>query len=602
MLNFRIDKLSFWIGFAAASIIWWLYQNARPALKNLRVVVSERLDILREGMSTSAEVRYRQDVVRLYQNNHIASPLFSLDEVAIEPRLMVPPPPVVPGGEIPPEDITQIAIPFLPDRPEFAAAFGVKTFSFPQAMAKGANLLLIAPPGGGKTFALSLLAVRVAQRHPWAGDLGNLVPVLLHAAELRLPGKNDDPIDVLYKALDEKVSTLVEAQLPALLNTIFETRLAFLMIDGLDELPTEGQQPVVDFIHALQQKYPGNRYLIAASPQDISCQQPLKLHTIPMAAWSGEQRRQFLERWGKLWRKYIQRQTWAKLLPGEGKVDPYFLNHLLLNATNSSSPLINTLNTWAMYAGDILGPGDHQALEAYIRRMTPHINNARPAMENLAMQVMLTSSPILARKTAGKYVSEYETAKNTEFLTEDQINQNDDIQDPLTADQDFDDLLEGLEELDIHLDDLDASPAEESPAPADGSGAKTFKPSKRQRMLPELVNANILVYRPGTNIGFAHPVIAGYLAGSGIAGNGSPGQLSEQPNWSGKSITTDYIAALGEAGALTSALIENDQIDPLKQGLSAMVNWPRLAPRQAPWRGQIMRAIASAIQQPSTLR
>jgi hypothetical protein len=37
------------------------------------------------------------------QGKHIASSLFSLNEIAITPQVMVPPIPITPDGDIPPE-------------------------------------------------------------------------------------------------------------------------------------------------------------------------------------------------------------------------------------------------------------------------------------------------------------------------------------------------------------------------------------------------------------------------------------------------------------------------------------------------------------------
>lgn len=598
MLNFPIDSRSFWIGFAAASVIWWLLQNSRPAIKALRNVFTEQVASVRSEISTSIEVRYRQDVARLYQDNHIASPLFSLEEIAVEPRLVAPPAPIVPDGDIPPEDITQVAIPYMPDQTDFGAAFGVKTLSFREAMSKGANLLVVGRPGSGKTFGLSLLAMRAAQRHPWAGELGNLIPVVLHAGELSLTGKKGDPLKVIYDAINMKVSTLVEAQLPKFLKTIFEEQLVLLILDGLDELPTEGQAPVIQFVQAIQNKYPGNRYIVAGSAEDLSCQQPLNLITIPIASWTMKQRRRFTELWGTMWQENIQGQSWTRRLPKE--IDPIFLNNWAFNTTQTGSPLVMTLKTWALYAGDILGPKEDQLLEAYLRRMTSDINNARPAMEQLAMQMVLARSPILARKAAGDFVSAFEETESVELPADAPLRQGGG-QKSLLDDEDLDDLLGGLEGLDLEAEELVEPMVDERPSQEETEGLEPeieeIRTSQVKRMLPELVKANILVLRPDSKISFSHPVVAGFLAGGGLANRGNGEQLLSQKDWSGKSLAGDFFAAYGNAAPLVNAITENGQNAPLKQSLVAMGNWPRLAPKQAPWRGQIMRSYAGILQE-----
>ena len=205
MENVRIDQLSFWIGFVAATVFWWLWGQARPAFKLVRQALGERIGALRQGLSTSSEIRYRQDALRLFGENHLTAPLFSMQEIAIQPRLLMPPPPVVPGVALPPESITDIAVPYLPEFPEVGSLFGVETISILDAMSKGGNLLLTGKPGSGRTFTLSLLATHVAQRHPNVGELGDLIPIYVHAGELDL-SKNEKPIELLYDAFYERVS------------------------------------------------------------------------------------------------------------------------------------------------------------------------------------------------------------------------------------------------------------------------------------------------------------------------------------------------------------------------------------------------------------
>jgi len=615
--DFWLHTTSFWVGFAAAIIVWWVYQNARPMLSTLRQIFRERFETIKEGLSTSIEQRYRQDVVRLMQDKHIAARLFSLNEIAVEPRLLAPPVPVIPGGPIPPEDIIQVAVPYVPDRASVGAAFGVKTLSIPEAMSKGANLLIMGTPGSGKTFALSLFASRVAQRHPKVGEFGNLVPVFVHAGELSLPGKKGKTLDVLYQALNEQVSTLVEAQLPGFLKTIFESKLVLLIVDGLDELPSETQTPIVKFVQTIQKRYPGNRYLLAASTDNISCHERLSLHPIPIAAWAEKQKREFTIRWGALWQKHVTKQSWAKRLPDS--VDPIFLNNWQLNGTDSHSPLAFTLKTWALYTGDLLGSSEVDALEAYVRRMTLGVTNARPALEQLAIQMTLTLKPIIRRKTAGDYVAAFEDSSlarpvlppepfdrspsqdyDLDELIEESTGQKSNESASPFFDEELENLLEGLEDLDlpdalIFEDEIVEEPVEiKKEARAD---PETIKKRLVRRILPELVKADILVYRPDSQIGFAHPVMTGFLAGSALASRGGAHQLIPLPIWTGNTLAGDFLAAKGDVSPIITHILNDDQSDPLKRGLLNMSNWPRYISKTAPWRDQILSRMADVLQQ-----
>ena len=117
--NFDLDGASFAIGFIVGSIAWWLLNTLRPylrrALRALRVQISDA----REGMTQGTEIRLANDTLRHVQGLHLAAPLFSLDEIRIEPRILAPPPRARPGEDPPDLDIVTQTIPYLPDWPEF---------------------------------------------------------------------------------------------------------------------------------------------------------------------------------------------------------------------------------------------------------------------------------------------------------------------------------------------------------------------------------------------------------------------------------------------------------------------------------------------------
>ena len=142
LAGIEIDFISFAIGFAAGAMFWWLFLRLRPWLSKVWGKAAERFQRVRRGLGTSLDKRYRMDAYRIYGANHLAEPLFSMPEIAIPPKLIAPPPPVIPGEALPPEAITDIAVPYLPDLPEVGGQFQVKTISIPEAMSKGGNLLL----------------------------------------------------------------------------------------------------------------------------------------------------------------------------------------------------------------------------------------------------------------------------------------------------------------------------------------------------------------------------------------------------------------------------------------------------------------------------
>jgi hypothetical protein len=94
---------------------------------------------------------------------------------------------------------------------------------------------------------------------------------------------------------------------------------------------------------------------------------------------------------------------------------------------------------------------------------------------------------------------------------------------------------------------------------------------------------------------FSHPLFGGYLAGKALV-NYKADAILEQPPWVGKHLAMRYLAAFGDAAGLTARLLaETDR--PLWRNLFLAARWLRDAPRQAPWKSQVMTRLAELLQQ-----
>ena len=103
---FKLDRPSFWLGFLAGALIWWLLGKLRPLLGELWHAAIQRLRTARQDAMIDAEIRFRNDTIRYAQHQHLASPLFSLDEILLPPKVLAPPPPVEPEATPPFYDIS----------------------------------------------------------------------------------------------------------------------------------------------------------------------------------------------------------------------------------------------------------------------------------------------------------------------------------------------------------------------------------------------------------------------------------------------------------------------------------------------------------------
>jgi len=80
--------------------------------------------------------------------------------------------------------------------------------------------------------------------------------------------------------------------------------------------------------------------------------------------------------------------------------------------------------------------------------------------------------------------------------------------------------------------------------------------------------------------------------------------LLNQPDWSGKYLAIHYLSVNTDIGKFVKSMLEWSR-SPIQRPLISAARWLRDAPRDAPWRGKIMAALARLMQTeglPSALR
>ena len=250
-----LDRISFWFGFAAASILWWFIKLVRPTVRQGWERARYNLKGLRERVSTGTEVRHREDTLRYAQGMHLAARFCPLDALLIPPRLLPPPVYTAPEAALLLEAIPNV-IPYLPEWPEAGTAYNAPHLSLAEALSKGANVVLIGHAGYGKTTALADLASRIARQEEDLGGLQDLLPLLVHVADLDYENREKPPLDVLTDGLMEHASPLTQPRLGSVVRTHLEEGSAILLLDGLDELHPDELRAATDWLRSLMEAYP----------------------------------------------------------------------------------------------------------------------------------------------------------------------------------------------------------------------------------------------------------------------------------------------------------------------------------------------------------
>ncbi len=546
--GFSINPTSFWIGFVAGAIFWWIITRLRVLLPQFRDYLKKQIQELRRRLTASTEVRLCNDTVKMVQNLHLAAPLFGLDELIIAPSILVSPP--ILESENAAGDIVTATIPYLPDWPELAATFNAPTFTLPDLLDGGANLILMGHPGMGKTVALAHFASLVARRDPMAGAYANFIPLLVHAADFTSAAlSSKSPAEALVSVVAPHVSTLTLPRLPDLIAHSLANKRVLLLMDGLDEFPPHLFKQYVTFLENLLNKFPGTRVIVATTPDYYDGLNGLGFVPVAIAAWGERERKAFLDKWSQLWARHISADGTGEA----SEVDVLLLNGWLTSRDLTLTPLEYTLKIWSAYAGDARGPDGIHAIEAYLRRMTASIRNGRPAVERLAMQMLSSLNPTVSFKEAENWVSEFD-------------------QEAVAAAQ-------------------REAAAQASPEAAKQAGPK---PPAPVRILPALVSGGILIPRAESRLSLIHPVIAGYLTGRSLAGLGNLGGIQTQSEWVGKTLALNYFACFGDVTNLLNTILAQRD-DPLRRAQLAAARWLRSAPKNLAWRSLIMRYLVNSL-------
>lgn len=558
---------SFLFGAIVATVFWWMASLLKPLLRQMLDSARQQQRNRALQGSSDLENTYRKIVFRQTQGAHLAASLFALDEIAMETRLLAPPSYAEPGAPRPHLDITEQAIPYLPDFPELAAVYQGATLTIPEAISGGVNIIITGQPGSGKSTALAHLASQIVNRRPEVEPLHESIPFFIHAADLGLPLKNPKtPADFLApiaSKLFELSDALTAGKLPGFVEYAFQSGRALLLLDGCDELTPTGLQEVTAYLRVILRQFPRTRIISTGAPEYVDGL--LALGFVPMAImpWTVQKQREFLQVWTMLWQKYVAAEAWAQsfLTP----IDPILLNRWLLQDNLGLTPLELTLKVWAAYAGDARGPRPTDAIEAHLRRLLP-AQAPIQALYAIGAQASLNGLTLFETGRAKEWTKSFEPAASPPAETTSSTEENN-LPNPQA-------MPGGAK--------LSGSKKQSAPAPRPAS------------LVSQMTVSGILAAHGGSLVRFAHPIYLGFLAGKGLTPADVETVLKQTP-WVGRTTTLRYLAAFGDAAGLVNSLLSTEDHILLRPRLTA-ARLLRDAPPKAPWRNTVMSALIQILQ------
>lgn len=567
ILPFTFDPLSFAIGFAAASLLWTLVSRMRPALKEWHSGQSARRERAQMKRASGVEENHRRIILRRAQGMHLAAPLFALDEILIPPLIMASPPRVEPNGPLAAEEIVSQTVPYLPAWPEVGTTYGAPAMPLERALSGGSHLVVVGLDGFGKTVALAHLASLLARQDASLGALGENIPFLIHVADLSLPVKDEKVVlDPIIEAASMQMSFLDKSRMAEFVQVSFKSGRVMLLLDGFDELAQSGQKAVIEYLTLLLKTYPLPRVVATARPEQTEGLQGLGFAPMCLLGWDENRRAEFSHKWADHWTNFVSHEAWAQT--AFDSVDPLLLGAWLEFGNQRLTPLEFTLKLWGGFAGDSQGPRASDAISAHVRRVAPPDIPAA-ALETLALQAVIGSQPVFDSRNARDWVRKFEPAeeKTTEGLASTEGGEL-----PKTGP-----LLPKTGPL----------------GQKKGAGAVVQTPTSG--LLGKMVASGLLLIHRYSHMRFLHPVLMGYLAGRAMTAFNAEEGLLSQPNWGGKLLAMQNLAAHGDASRLAENILKNEDVV-LQRPLLIVARWLYEAPREAQWRSRAMAGLARVMQ------
>jgi len=573
-IDFQLYPFSLVVGFIIGILFYWLAGRARPLLNQIRENAKAKREEAQTRRTSGLEDNHRRLTLRRAQGMHLAAPLFALDEILQEPRLIAPPAQVQPGSVGLQEDIISQTLPYMPAWPELAAIYRAPSLSLVEAATGGGNIVITGAAGMGKTVALAYLASLAANLKVQLEAGRDAIPFFYHIADLQIPfDSSKDPLNIIINAASERAPMFDLGRLPGFIQQSFKNGTALVLIDGFDEIEPQSQNEVVQWFKALLDAYPRARIVTTGNTNQLNGLVGLGFHPLALMGWDARGISRFIQQWGELWSQTVALEAWSQT--GPKQVDPILLNTWLGMENTGLTPFELTLKVWGAYAGDSLGSRVLDAIATHVRRVAPG-GTPVAALELLAMQVVLTSQPIFDPRKARAWVKQY------------------DIVD--------DKSLASAESAIKEAGNESGPPTESQRITIRKSRAGDAMPT--YGLLSKMVESGLLVSHPNNKMRFLHPVLIGYLAGQAIGDHNADRTLLAQSEWNGKILSMRYLAARGDATTIADILLKESNL-PLHAQSFAAAHWLRDAPKEAKWRGNVFASLLAILKsegQPLGLR
>lgn len=554
-VNFKFDGFSIFLGLIAGLLIWFLYFQFRGWLPRIQPVINRYLLKLKDRSFSGIDAAIRQEALNRAQHAHLSAQLFSLDEILIHPKFLFHPANQDPSQPTHLDFKLSRLFPDLPDWPEIPSQYPVEFITLPDAIQHGANIVMIGAPGSGKTVALAHLASLFARKDPSLGDLAALQPLYLHILDF-LPQTNTDlqgqlnPVDLIIGFFSARLPLWYQGQSSAMIRKLLVEGTAIVLLDGLDELPSQTHKEALSIIQKLHGNLPNLRMITTSTPLTVGGILQLGYQPVTLATWNRAERQAFIRGWGKIWTEKLAPEIQKK--ERVVQPDPLIVNSWIDPDPLNLSPLEWTLLLWSVYSGEANQLTPDAAIRDFVNRMVRDPKLMTP-ISSLAVEMI-----------------DEKKACFDQFELDALIVRN---------------AIGQIQPVD---------PAH-TPVPNKSKDHKVRpgNPSSNEQLLQSMALTGILVEHPGRVYRFCHPVILGYCAAIYSADHMN-GWVTDPDSWDAKILALGFCFAQ-KPNSLTILPNCFSEEPPLYRNLLWFSRTLKGLPASHPIRAKVMRRMVEGL-------
>ncbi|MCJ7734627.1 MAG: AAA family ATPase, partial [Anaerolineales bacterium] len=403
-----LDSISFLAGIVLILVLLVLIFRYRSRVKSFFHRLSQGLLNFRDSLSVSSDEDYSKLIYRYVQSLHITADYFPLDNVVVPPKLIAPPPFILPGEKNLDSSLIQQSLGYDPLSPELSAEYFGPSFSLLEAISSNTNICLMGLPGTGKTTAIADCISSLVKGSNQDNSLSSKIPFYVKAHHVLTQFPNSNILEVLISALQANKIFLSIPNLPKYFSTIVKSGNAVLFIDDVDLLIPADTNRIANFINALCRSITTLQVVVTASPICLGNLVKAPLELISISPWGNSEKYTYLNKLAQIWPTILgtdQNQV------SEGAD---ICNSMLVVSGRFLTPLEFTLKSIAAFAGDLTGPKPAHAIDGYLNRLfNAEINETIQTLEIIALHALEQHKSSFSLRDVNRWLSNIISASSS---------------------------------------------------------------------------------------------------------------------------------------------------------------------------------------------